>query len=525
MAAIYVLLSLTSLLLCPQTTSLTVFTRSILKQSPQIITSPDGLQRIPSCVRERIGFQLYAGVTTGDAPVVKKIDKESNIAYMTVTISADDTQKAFAQACELFNVEVKERGYSVPGFRKGAKLPPAYLYQIFGEDKLKKFCGTLLSEAIQDECEKTGLMFVGRGRIMEFNEAEFNAGKPHTMAVECDLWPTIEYSGEGGYKGITVTVTKKTVDQAKLEKVKSSIKERYKLVEDTPVGYAAKMGDIVVGNMQGFFAEEDGSKGAPLPAVASGDQQEIELQKGKFMDGLIEGLVGCQINDVKEIMVTFPIRPKGPGSALSGKSAVFEVSVINVKTKALPAWDADLAARVRDGMTLTELNDQVEKAVDGDSENSAEGVRNEALAKALLDIISISQLPESLMEENTQARFQSMLQDFKEQGSTTEQLEEMMTEERYEKYKVVSKPNVEKVVKLGMAFRDIAEKEKLAADPKEIQENYDLMCAQARQKGETPPDEKRAKDETENVLLRKKVFDFIAASGTINWVDEAPPSE
>ena len=42
----------------------------------------------------------------------------------------------------------------VAGFRKGAKLPPAYLYQMFGEDKVKLLCGNLLSEEIQDECEK-----------------------------------------------------------------------------------------------------------------------------------------------------------------------------------------------------------------------------------------------------------------------------------------------------------------------------------------------------------------------------------
>ena len=169
---------------------------------------------------------------------------------------------AFAKSCELFNEEVKERGYKVAGFRQGAKLPPAYLYQMFGEDKVKLLlwcdtpstnlpspfttyplnylpsehpsqhtlsiytlsiytlsilpsqytpsqytpsqycplnthplnthpliyqvkllCGNLLSEEIQDECEKTGMMFVGRGRIMQFNEDTFTAGKPHTIEV------------------------------------------------------------------------------------------------------------------------------------------------------------------------------------------------------------------------------------------------------------------------------------------------------------------------------------------------------
>lgn len=70
-----------------------------------------------------------------------------------------------------------------------------------------------------------------------------------------------------------------------------------------------------------------------------------------------------------------------------------------------------------------------------------------------------------------------------------------------------------------MAFRDIAEKEKITVPKEEIQEQLDVLNAQARQKGETMPDERRAGDEIENVLLRKKVFEFIASQSTITWID------
>ena len=152
-------------------------------------------------------------------PVVKKIDKESNIASMSVALSGEKTQRAFQQSCELFNAEVKKKNYQVPGYRKGANLPPAFLFQIFGEEQVKNFCATLLSEDIQDECEKTGLMFVGRGRIINFYQEQFTPGKPHTLDIECDLWPDITYTGPDGYKGLTVTVVRGTYDTEKFEKV------------------------------------------------------------------------------------------------------------------------------------------------------------------------------------------------------------------------------------------------------------------------------------------------------------------
>merc|ERR1711907_744836 len=81
------------------------------------------------------------------------------------------------------------------------------------------------------------------------------------------------------------------------------------------------------------------------------------------------------------------------------------------------------------------------------------------LAKVLLERMTVNKLPESLIEETIKDRFHSMLMDFKEQGSTEEQLQEMATPEKYSKYKEISLPNAEKIVKLGLAFRDIAEKE------------------------------------------------------------------
>jgi len=37
------------------------------------------------------------------------------------------------------------------------------------------------------------------------------------------------------------------------------------------------------------------------------------------MDGLIEGLLGCQTAETKSIVIKFPIKTAGPGAAMSGQ--------------------------------------------------------------------------------------------------------------------------------------------------------------------------------------------------------------
>merc|ERR1711871_574257 len=266
-------------------------------------------------------------------------------------------------------------------------------------------------------------------------------------------------SNDSGYKCLEVTVSRPPIDEDKFEKVKLSIRERYKILTDMPIGYTACMGDLVTVNMRGYELNTDGSKGVPLPNLASGDNVEIHLEQGKFMEGMAEGLFGSLAGETKNIEVTFPTRPSGPGAALSGKKAMFEVDILSVKTRSLPEWDEELAALVRDGFTIEDLNAEVRKALDGEQEDDLDNIRNEALAKVLLEKMTVNKLPESLLEETVKDRFQSMLMDFKEQGSTEEQLQEMATPEKYTKYKEISLPNAEKIVKLGLAFRDIAERE------------------------------------------------------------------
>jgi len=389
---------------------------------------------------------------------------------------------------------------------------------MFGEEQVKKFCATLLSEEIQSECDKTGLKFVGRGRITDFNEMKFTSGKPHIVDIECDLWPEMSYTGLTGYKKLKVTASKASIDVEKYDKVKRSIMERYKVQSSTDASYVATMGDVVVGSMTGYEERPDGSKGAILPSVASGTSVDIILESGKYMPGLIEGLVGAKAGDTRAIKVQFPVRPTGAGAALSGKKAMFDVVVSEVKTQVLPEWNEDLAARIRSGLTLKDLETEVTEAVLGESASQTENLRNDAIAKALYDVTVVSKIPESLVEETTMNKFQTMLSEFKEQGTTEEQLREMATPENYEKYRGISKANVERTVVLSMAFADIAAKEKIAVTSEEIKSQMDLFAAQAKQKGDKLEDTKRISEEIENTLLRKKVFDFLASHADITWV-------
>lgn len=99
----------------------------------------------------------------------------------------------------------------------------------------------------------------------------------------------------------------------------------------------------------------------------------------------------------------------------------------------------------------------------------------------------------------------------------------MASLENYERYKKISRNQSEKIVKLGLLFRDISEKENIQVSNEEIQQQLDILIAQAKQKSQgnekLMPNIEDAKEEIENTLLRLKIFDFLAKTAKITYVD------
>ena len=106
---------------------------------------------------------------TPGSPIVRYVYSNSNLALLSIAVSGETTQKAFNQACEIFN-EVglslhiirdhaskltsrqpflqDSKGRKVSGFPLGAKLPYQILYDIYTEKQVKDACKHFLDEPI-----------------------------------------------------------------------------------------------------------------------------------------------------------------------------------------------------------------------------------------------------------------------------------------------------------------------------------------------------------------------------------------
>ncbi len=182
---------------------------------------------------------------------------------------------------------------------------------------------TLRTQAIQDLLnqllepalkEEHNLEPIGQPSLATPADAlaeKFVPGEPIEMVVNCDVWPDIKWKEVEGqekpYFGLKGSYKRKPFNQARFEKAESDLAERYAVNEPAPEGKELAMGDACVVNMEGYMAAEDGvTKAEPLPNAASGENVEVILGEGRYMEGLVEGLVGAKVGETKQIYVTFP---------------------------------------------------------------------------------------------------------------------------------------------------------------------------------------------------------------------------
>jgi trigger factor len=260
---------------------------------------------IPSSVhRTSSSWQLYFS-TNGN--VVTRLENSS--VSIAIPVPGDATKAAYDKVCTELSKTIQ-----IPGFRKGSKLPPQILEQSMaaqgGRNALKvQAINELLSTLVEPALREQALDPIGQPRLSPSAEVlaeTYTPGEPLSLIVECDVWPEITWNGQ--YQSdLSGTYQRKPVDPTKLNKALDDLKERYVTME--PImdpNHVLQMGDACTVNMVGYMATNDDTKGELLPNAASGDRVEVVLGSGRYMEGLVEGLIGAKVGETVEIRVTFP---------------------------------------------------------------------------------------------------------------------------------------------------------------------------------------------------------------------------
>lgn len=284
-------------------------------------------------------LQLTAGST--DAPEVRYTLTPAGTVSTSVAVEISGKRVDGLTADRLKKIGKRAK---VDGFRPG-KIPPHVLRSRYGaaaryeaiESAIDAAIGAVLqSPELDGTIHITPPAF--EGQIPEKGGVNF------TLVAE--RFPTIEITD---WKGIPVKVARVEVTDEEIDKEIEELRQAHSTLEPVEGRTAVAENDVLTVSYEPV--DED------MPASLRAEDEQIELKSGLIVQTFIDGLVGAEIGEARELGLDVP---EGAGDErIAGKSVQLRVTVTEIRTRVLPAIDDELARTVEKGETLAELRESI----------------------------------------------------------------------------------------------------------------------------------------------------------------------
>lgn len=420
---------------------------------------------------------------------------------LEIEIPAETTKKAYEQV-----VQNLARTANIPGFRKG-KVPRQVLLQRLGAQRIKEAAlEDLVQDGLRQAIEQESIEALGNYKLISTYEElirRFEPGVPLTFSASVDVPPTVNL---GDYKGLSVKAEETQPEPDAVDKfLEARRTEQATLipVESRP----AQLGDVAVVDYAGKFTGE-GEESTEIPGAQASDFQ-IELGEGRFLEDIVQGIVGMNPGETKEVPVKFP--DDYPREDLAGKSGVFTVTLNELKEKELPELDDDFAQEISEKETLAELRQFLEDQFREKAEQETKTSKENALLEALLDKVE-ADLPESMIDREVQTILTQTAMQMESYGMD---IRKLFNADTLPQFRERSRPDAIVRLKQSLGLQEVAKRESLTTAPEEIEAKVKEVMEQLSGQN---PDPDRVREVVESDLVKEKALQWLEEHATIELV-------
>ena len=424
-----------------------------------------------------------------------KLEKKENGVFLAeVTADQKEWNEFLNSAYE------KNKGkYNIPGFRKG-HAPRNVIEKTYG-------AGAFVNEAL-DEMYYQGYTLVLREHeeIKPIDAPSLNikkldeSGVVMELSLECvpdfDLAP---------YKGLTFTKEKAKVTAKEVnEQIDKELLRASRLVETKkPV----KNDDFVTLDFDGYIDGKQFEGG-------KADNYQLKIGSHSFIDTFEDQLVGLNIGDKKDVLVTFPADYHA--AELAGKKATFKCEIKNVRERIMPKLDEEFVSNSTEFETVEEYKKSVKDKLLKEAEEKANLELDNDILDKIIDDTNFT-VPAKMVEDEFNRQFNGMQSQMQYQGIRYEDYLKYLNKTD-EEFKAEIKANCTRNVKARLVLEKLIRTEKLDITEKDIDKKIAEMAKAAKQ----PVEEFKKHvnndyiNRVANELLMNKLIEFLHKNNTIN---------
>ncbi len=357
-------------------------------------------------------------------------------------------------------LSVVGRQARLPGFRPG-KAPRRVIERMFGDQVRREVLGRLVEESFHHAVHEHALSLVG---APEIDADALTPGEGLRYTATVDVRPAITL-GELGDVHVVRPAT--GVAEAEVDRVLESLRESVAQLRPIDDRHVIEAGDVVTIDLT---SEMDGQEPVHREGVL------LEAGGGGFPLALERQLVGQNRGSALTLEVPYP--EDYANASLAGRSVRFDVKVIDIRAKELPALDDDFARDHGRSDTLDELRARIRADLERQAADRADGAVREALLEQLLARHPF-EAPASLVDRRCDAMLASLdvrLPPGTEAEGVLDRLRDQV------------RPRAERDVRADLLLDAVVERDGLLPDDDEVTQEIERYAAQEPQS----PDRLRA---------------------------------
>lgn len=406
-----------------------------------------------------------------------------------LTVEVGEEQIAEAVKSRLQNMT---RTVKLKGFRPG-KVPLRVVQQHYGKQVRQEVVGEVLQSSFYEAITQEKLKPAG---VPDFEPKSSEEGKGLEYTATFEIYPEVQVASmaDQTIEKQVATITDSDVD-AMLETIRKQ-NQTWEVVDRQ-----AKEGDQVRMDYQGTI------EGKPFEG-GDGKDMTVELGQGRMIAGFEDGLIGAKAGDSLTLNLTFP--EAYHAKELAAKPVEFSVTVNTVAEAVLPEVDEDFAKRL--GMAdggLETMRSEIQENMQRELDANVKSKFKRAVMDKLLEANELD-IPQTLVENESQALLAQMKQNLERQGMRTEDTGSLQSD--------MFDEQARRRVILGLLMVEIVKANNLKAEPTKIRQ----MVEEIARPYEHPEEmvkwyyaDKHRLAEVESMVVDEIVVEWLAGQATI----------
>ncbi|HEX4284166.1 MAG TPA: trigger factor [Terracidiphilus sp.] len=379
---------------------------------------------------------------------------------LVLDIPADEVSKTFRTVTRNYQKYAK-----IPGFRPG-KVPETVVRRRFANEIRKEVIDGLLPERFNNGVRALGVTPVGQPQVTELTLED---GQPLHVKAAFEYVP--EFSIDG-YKDVVVEKPSAEITEEEFQNEMTELRESRSTMEPVEEDRVLVDGDWAQISYSGQV--EGDADAAPL----AGEDTLVEIGGKDTVEAFTTVLRGAKPGQELKAEVIYPA--DYAETKLAGKTVAYDVTVKGIKKRIVPELTDDFAKEMGNYESLAQLQERIREHLASRKSRSVAAETKDKLFAAMTTKFDFP-VPESMVQDQVDARLERGLRALAAQGMNTEQMRKL----DFGRLRVAQRDSAVAEVRTNLLLDKIAEAEAVTVTDEELDREVQIAALQSNEPVET----------------------------------------